>query len=310
MSRRRTALHHGKRVATEQRDLMRDLMRDPLHLPEILILHAQAKLSPRSVEWADRAAGDPSTALRDARREARTAARIDGAISGTPFLIALVPAYVAALWEQARLALRTAAVSGRDPSSIETAAELLVVRGVHADQAAALSALEAARNGDRARAPKGFSGRFRALYDLAIRILLFAAFINPPGDERPSWARRIISFTVASAIWIFTVIFPLAFMALMAWSCESAARRTAELTAESWLPELDPPAPETIGQKVARTAAITLLGIIPVSIVALGVVRPTGLTTGLAAVVGLCEALILALAISRRGSFAREYGGA
>lgn len=296
----------ARRILGEQRDLMRDLMRDPLHLPELLILHSQAKLSPGAVEWAGSAEADPSTSMRNARREARTAARIDGAISGTPFLIALVPAYIASLWEQARLALRTAALTGRDPAGIDTAAELLVVRGVHPDQDTALRELKAARDGERAAAPSGFVNRARALYSLALRVLMFAAFINPPNGKRAGWIRKTVSFSFAAALWIFTMIFPLAFMALMAWSCETATRRVAELTADAWLPDLPPPAKETIGERIVRMVGIFLLGVVPLTIVAIGVIREAEGVTAFAGVIGLIEAIVLGMLISRRGSLVRE----
>jgi len=293
----------GRRIVNEQRDLMRDLARDPLHLPEILILHAQAKLSPGAVSWAAGAARDPSAAMRTARREACTAARIDGAISGTPFLIALVPAYIAALWEQARLALRTAALSGRDPAAIDTAAELLVVRGVHPDVATAMRELDAARAGERLAAPSGLAGRTKAGYRLVVQVLMFSAFINPREGEAPSKLRRVIGFSFAAALWIFTVIVPLAFMALMAWSCESATKRMSELTASAWLPDLPPPPKETIFERAARIAGVAVLGVLPLTIVALGVTKPDDWPVALAAFVGLAEAFMLAALISRRGSF-------
>ena len=49
----------------------------------------------------------------------------------TPFLIALVPGYLAYLREEGRMVLRTAALYGRDPRELETTAEVLALRGVH-----------------------------------------------------------------------------------------------------------------------------------------------------------------------------------
>ena len=64
---------------------------------------------------------------------------VQGAISGTPFLIALIPAYVAVLWKQARLLMRIAALHGRDPGTRQMAAEILALRRIYnsVDQARA-----------------------------------------------------------------------------------------------------------------------------------------------------------------------------
>src|SRR5215831_4680187 len=57
--------------------------------------------------------------------------RVQGAIPGTPFLIALIPAYVAVLWERARLLMRIAALHGRDPGTHQVAAEILAPRRIY-----------------------------------------------------------------------------------------------------------------------------------------------------------------------------------
>ena len=113
----------------------------------------------------------------------------------------------------------------------------------------------------------------------------------------------MIGFSFAAALWIFTVIVPLAFMALMAWSCESATKRMSELTASAWLPDLPPPPKETIFERAARIAGVAVLGVLPLTIVALGVTKPDDWPVSLAAFVGLAEAFMLAALISRRGSF-------
>ncbi|MFL5861187.1 MAG: hypothetical protein ACJ780_10440 [Solirubrobacteraceae bacterium] len=62
-------------------------------------------------------------------------ARIDGAISGTPFFLALVAGYLTYLWLEMRMTLRTASLYGRDPAELHTLAEMLVLRKVHPDVA-------------------------------------------------------------------------------------------------------------------------------------------------------------------------------
>ncbi len=285
---------------------MRDLMHDPLHLPELLLLHAQARLSPGAANWAEKASGDPPASVRKAVRQARNASRIDGAISGTPFLIALIPAYVASLWEQARMALRLAALSGRDPASPETAAELLVLRGVHPDRETAANALESAVARERPGLPPGRVNKFKETYRLGIRVLMFAAFLDPPADERPSRLRQAVGFTAAGIIWIVTWIVPLAFMALMSWSCESSTRRMAELTSEGWLADMDPPERETVWERVVRVVGIVVIGVAPLAIVAFAVTHPSNQAIALASFIGLIEAVTLGVLVSRDGKLARD----
>src|SRR5437899_788190 len=87
------------RALSGSRDLARIAYRDPEHLSERLPLYAMGRLGQSSQDWGQSA--------RDARPEASRAriaeelrlktariARIDGAISGTPFFIALVPGYL------------------------------------------------------------------------------------------------------------------------------------------------------------------------------------------------------------------------
>lgn len=73
-------------------------------------------------------------------------ARIDGAISGTPFFIALVPGYLTYLLQETRMTLRTAALYGRDPGELQTAAEGLALWGVHGSVGSAEAALSTIRN--------------------------------------------------------------------------------------------------------------------------------------------------------------------
>ena len=73
------------------------------------------------------------------RRRTVSTARIDGAVAGTPFFIALVPAYIAFLRQEVRFHLRVAALYGEDPSDPRIAADFLVLRRVHKDTERALA---------------------------------------------------------------------------------------------------------------------------------------------------------------------------
>ena len=117
------------------RQLGRIAWRDPEHVAERLTLYSARNLGEPSLEWATRSRGRPEEPRAVIAEELRTqtaqVARIDGAVSGTPFLIALVPGYLSYLREEGRMVLRTAALYGRDPRELETSAETLVLRGVH-----------------------------------------------------------------------------------------------------------------------------------------------------------------------------------
>ena len=118
--------------------LVRLARRDPHHIPERLTIYSVDRQADGAREWARRAReaapGGAPAALADAqRRRTISTARIDGAVAGTPFFIALVPAYIAFLRQEVRFHLRVAALYGRDPADPGVAADFLVLRGVHED---------------------------------------------------------------------------------------------------------------------------------------------------------------------------------
>ena len=103
-----------------------------------------------SLQWADRVRRNDRTPRVEAiaeevRIQTAQVARIDGAVSGTPFLIALVPGYMAYLWQEAVMERRMAALYGHDPRELETCARTLVLRGVHPTIESARSALPRSR---------------------------------------------------------------------------------------------------------------------------------------------------------------------
>jgi hypothetical protein len=130
--------------------LVRLVRRDPHHVPERLAIYAVEQQADGARAWAERAresAGEGSVAAiaDDQRRRTISTGRIDGAISGTPFFIALVPAYIAFLRQEVRFHLRMAALYGHDPADPRVAADFLVLRGVRKDADEALAELEAVR---------------------------------------------------------------------------------------------------------------------------------------------------------------------
>jgi hypothetical protein len=214
------------------RELIRIVYRDPEHLPERLTLQAVERLGESSLAWAASALGpdqraDPARAAAELRRRSARAARIDGAIAGTPFFIALIPGYLAYLWQEAITVLRIAALYGRDPRSTRTAAELLVLRGLHPSVQAADEALEVIRATplpDKPSRRRGVGDWIRS----ARAILVFGGFLSPKAARsarsRRQWLIAAGGAAIAAGAWALTWVFPVTMMLAMAWSCERDAR--------------------------------------------------------------------------------------
>lgn len=215
------------------RRLGRIVYRDPEHVAERLTLYGARSLGEPSLEWADRvrkARPEAPSAVIAEELRAQTAqlARIDGAIAGTPFLIALVPGYLSYLREEGRMVLRTAALYGRDPRALETSAEVLTLRGVHPTVGAARAALEQVRSSPLPGKP--VKRRSLRTWVRSITVLLiFGGFLSAPSDQRDEsahpWLKAFFGFVFGAAIWVTTWVLPVTFMIAMAWGCESHARQ-------------------------------------------------------------------------------------
>jgi hypothetical protein len=212
------------------RGLVRLVYRDPDHVAERLTLYAAGALGPQSREWAERVQrerpGTPRAHIaEELRRQSAGVARVDGAVAGTPFFIALVPGYVAYLWQEARMTLRIAALYGRDPTDMHTAAEALVLRGVHPTMEDAERSLRDVRARPLPEAP-ATRRPLRTWYDSVYRLLVFGGFLEAPGNgaAHRSRLRTVAGAVLATLIWATTWVFPVTFMIAMSWGCESHAR--------------------------------------------------------------------------------------
>src|SRR5436190_739991 len=117
----------------------------------------------------------------EVRTQTAQLARIDGAVSGTPFLIALVPGYLAYLWEEGRMVLRTAALYGHDPRELETTAEVLALRGIHPTVDAARAQLEKVLDAPLPEKPA--QRRSLRTWVRSVHLLLiFGGFLSAPSD--------------------------------------------------------------------------------------------------------------------------------
>ena len=207
--------------------------RDPEDVAERIALHSTQSLGQPSLEWAQRVRGERADVPRaviaeQLRTDSAKVAAIDGAVAGTPFLIALIPGYLLYLRQEARMLLRTAALYDRDPRELETAAEMLALRGVHPTVDAARSALLPVRDTplpEKPAARRPWRTWVRSIYVL----LIYGGFLSAPSDKRKEgahpWVKTAIGVLFGVTVWVVTWVFPLSFMIAMAWGCDSSARQ-------------------------------------------------------------------------------------
>ena len=224
------------------RRLARIAYRDPEHVPERITLTGAQELGEPTLEWASRVQRErPGVARGVIAEEVRTqtarVARLDGAVAGTPFLIALVPGYLAYLFQEGVMERRVAALYGRDPRDLETSARILVLRGVHPTVEAAQAALM--KVGDNPFPEKPTTRRPLRLWVQSVySMLVFGGFVDPPsddegdkGDKYAGWRlKAALGFLIGAAIWVTTWVLPVTFMIAMAWGCESHARSLGRRT--------------------------------------------------------------------------------
>ena len=173
------------------RDFVRLVYRDPEHVTERMALYAAQQLAEPSREWAQMTANaNPDTPrvkiADDLRTQSAHVARIDGAVAGTPFFIALVPGYAAYLWQEGRMGLRTAALYGRDPAALTTTAEMLALRGVHPTPEQANAALKKVR--DAPSPAKPTSRRPLRVWVRSVYALSSSAASSRPPRRKPTTA--------------------------------------------------------------------------------------------------------------------------
>ena len=153
---------------------------------------------------------------------------MQGLVAGTPFYLALIPGYMNYLWQEARMTLRLATLYGRDPGILTTAAELLSLRGVYPDADAAEAGLIAVEGMGMPAKPEN-AGRSDCGSSAAAGCSSSAGSSGPPSGE----SHRRFALVVARrsrvgafiALWAITWIFPVTFMIMMAWGCETHSRQ-------------------------------------------------------------------------------------
>ena len=275
--------------------LLRLALYDPAHIPERLTIYSVDKQAESARSWAQRtreaAPETPVAVLADIqRRRTVSTARIDGAVAGTPFFIALVPAYIAFLRQEVRFHLRVAALYGEDPADPRIAADFLVLRGVHKNSETALAELEVVRANplppDRKRTP------LRSWYEAVVSILILAGFMQAPEEGEATGLTvgqkllQAVRFTVAGVIWLLTWVVPITFMIVMSWACESDARRFGQRVMTRYADEgaditvamarADRKAGGNRAVTVARGAVVVLSVALPLALIASTVLAGSG----------------------------------
>lgn len=213
--------------------LLRLVRAHPERLPDYVVLYATHHHAPEVREWAKRhpvsqGSTEHDELLHQMRHDLLVFSRINGALSGTPFFIALVPAYLSVLRAQARTVLRIAALNGRDPEAPERPAEMLVFLDVYPSVQAAQDRLRplVLPNATDEKPALGQVGGVRAWIEVVIQVLTLAGFIEPSGDKpRSSRPLRAAGAVLALGLWVLTWIIPITFMLLMAYTCEGRTRK-------------------------------------------------------------------------------------
>lgn len=222
----------ARRLIASTRGLLRVVYRDPEHVSERLTLYAVERLADSARAWAESVrAARPDTPRAELAEELRVQAaqiaRVDGAIAGTPFLLALVPGYLTYLWQEMRMTLRTAALYDRDPHTLRTAAEMLTLRLVHPTVEQAEAALIAARDTPLPDRPPR-RRPLRKWISSGYSLLVFGGFMSPSAAKPRRGPRELVrdglGVLLGLGIWVTTWVLPFTFMIAMAWGCETHAR--------------------------------------------------------------------------------------
>jgi hypothetical protein len=206
------------------------------------------------------------------------------------------------------LVLRLAALYGRDPRQLQTAADFLVLRGIHPGAAAARQALDQTRATpmpDKPTERRPIRNWYRSVRMLGV----FGGFLSPPSPEPASSAltrlKIAAGLAVGAIIWAVTWIFPVTFMLAMAWGCESHARAlghraTAFYSGQERSGELE--SQGRTERRLGRTVTLILSVALPVAFVAYAdhVRNQTGVNALGAAGAVVALSLVIAMVVVAR----------
>ncbi|MEA2177977.1 MAG: hypothetical protein QOG77_1274 [Solirubrobacteraceae bacterium] len=127
-------------------DLLARLRADPLRAPETIALAAGEVHGPAAAAWERDLRSRYEMSDRDLAKRAKSRhaalARFGGAATGVGGLVTFLPDLATLLWIQSRLVFYIAAAHGFDPNDPMRPAELLVIRDLYPDPAAARAGLD------------------------------------------------------------------------------------------------------------------------------------------------------------------------
>jgi hypothetical protein len=127
-------------------DLLPRLRADPIRAPETIALAAADVHGPAAAVWVAELRSRYDVGDRDLAKKAKARhaalARFGGAATGLGGIITFIPDLATLLWIQSRLVFYVAAAYGHDPTDPMRPAELLVLRDLYPDAAAARAALD------------------------------------------------------------------------------------------------------------------------------------------------------------------------
>ncbi|GLF95400.1 hypothetical protein [Streptomyces yaizuensis] len=226
-----------------RRSLLRAVLADPQHLPEQLAWFALRHMGPAAdrslARLRERHPDADSARLRVmVAAHGRRSTVAQGALVGGPFLLLVPLAFCAALLNQARTVLELAGLDGRDPTSPERAAELLVLMGVYEDTGRARVALAA--TGRAPVVPRRSLLRPGALWEVTLRMARLLGLLTPPSSSaaagagprsRVRWFLQAARWAVTGVVLAVSMVAPLVLLPYMAVSYHRATDRLTDRAA-------------------------------------------------------------------------------
>lgn len=241
-----------------------ELRRDPKHVSEIAVRHAQPLLAPHVTHWWSRQrrarpSEDPERTAKRVLRRSTQVARRGGLVTGSSFYVGMLPAVVMIYCEQVVLVLRIAAAFGREPADPVRAAEFLYLQGRYPSVEDAASALAAAgQPSDSRDRSHGLAGAVQIVRQAPSMISL----------RLSRFRERALLDKVIGAVEIASYFVPVVSMPIWAYANARASRRLGRAAIEFYnqpsteprhLPDLVmPPRPAPRTRKVLIGTVVPL----------------------------------------------------
>ncbi|MFJ5548123.1 hypothetical protein [Streptomyces sp. NPDC093225] len=234
----------GERDERLARWLLRSMLADPGHLPEILASFASRRLGGRAARTvakirAEHPDADPDQLRNLVIGRGRRVVVTEGAFVGGPFMLLIPFAFCAALLAQLRMALEIAAVAGRDAASPDRTAELLVIQGAHPDVPAARAALgamaartDAAGGRSADRRPSGAA----ALWTTVRRMAYLLGLLGPSGKPTRTPV-KVARWALVIAVVVVGFVAPLVWLPYLGFSYHRSTGQLAERTVDFYRSE-------------------------------------------------------------------------